>query len=103
MAIAMVLAAIVTGVLAFLNYLWQASANLTPALQIISVLISLALTVITIIAAIVYNGRRLRPSFDGGWYSIWTLRYGIIMLSLLGNLSVLVVLALHLFGVIRHL
>ncbi len=95
--------AIVTGVLTLLNYYWQSAYDLSVPLQVVSVVAQAVLLTGTILAAVAYQGRRSRPSYGGGWYRIWTFRFAIIVLSLLGNVCVLVVLVLHLAGLVDQL
>ncbi|KAF1300180.1 MULTISPECIES: hypothetical protein [Enterococcus] len=87
--------AIITGIATiFLYYLIM---NATISLTIATIL-QLGLLVLTILAKILYRGPKKRGSYDGGWYKIWTIRYGLIMLSLLGNMAVFIVFVLNLFG-----
>ncbi len=99
----MLVLAIVTGILAGLNYYWQSDESLALPLQIVGLAAQLVLTALTIIAASRFRGRRSRPSYGGGHYRIWTFSFGLIVLSLLGNVCILVAFALHLSGVIDHL
>ncbi len=86
----MVLLAIATGALGLLNYVWQANALLPQYLQAISVVEQLILTIVTVAAMVGYKGKRDRPSYDGGFYKVWTFRYAIIILSFIGNMALLV-------------
>lgn len=52
--------------------------------------------------ALAYRGRRQRRDYVHGGYKIFTLRFGIIMVSCLGNLAVLIVILLNLFGRLNH-
>jgi hypothetical protein len=99
----MIFIAIATGVLSFLNYVWQANYPLSGLLQIISLIAQAALTAVTFAAMLRYRGKRSRASYDGGHYRVFTLRFGLIFLSMLGNIAVLVVLILHTSGIISSL
>jgi hypothetical protein len=99
----MVILAVVTGALSFFNYFWQANYSLPVLPQTASVIAQAVLMILTLAAAVGYRGRRSRPSYDGGHYRVWTFRFAVIMISMLGNAAVLVVLALFRFGIIAAL
>lgn len=88
----MLILAILTGAAALFNY-YAVTAAIYPLL--LALMIQLLLFVVTMIAVIGYRGRRNRPSYDGAGYSIWTVSFAIMMVSLLGNLAILVVLFLN--------
>jgi hypothetical protein len=98
-----VLVAALTGIAAFFNYYWWANYELPVALRVISIASQAVLTVITVIAAIRYRGKRLRKSYDGAGYKIFTVPFAIIFLLILGNIAVLAVLALFATGVVQGL
>jgi hypothetical protein len=91
--------AIVTGVASLFNYYWRANFEPNAAMQILSVAGQAALLLLTLAAAVGYRGRRARMGFEG--YKIFTLPFGLIVLSLLGNAAVLAVLVLNAMGVLR--
>ena len=93
----MTLIAIITGIAALVLYSFVTNATIP---LILACVIQGVLLLFTIIAAFLYHGPRSRRSYDGGWYSIWTLRFGLIMFSLLGNLAIFVVYLLKLAGII---
>jgi hypothetical protein len=99
----MLIIAILTGAASFANYLWWASIGLPDGLKIASLAAQAALTLITAVTAARYRGKRLRKSYDGAGYKIFTLPFALVVLSLLGNLAVLTVLLLNLIGVIKAL
>lgn len=93
----MTLIAIITGIAALVLYSFVTNATIP---LILACVIQGALLLVTIIVAFLYRGPRSHRSYDGGWYSIWTLRFGLIMFSLLGNLAIFVVYLLKLAGII---
>ncbi len=98
----MVFLAIFTGAMTLLNYYWQANYTLSAFLSVVSLAAQFILAVLTITAVIGYKGRRNVPA-PGGWYNYWTFRFCIIIISLIGNIGVLVVFMLHAFGVIESI
>jgi hypothetical protein len=99
----MIALAILTGILSILNYAWWLSAELSPTLQIISIAAQAVLAVITIFAAVRYRGKRVRKSYDGAGYKIFTIPFAVIFLSILGSIAILVVLFLRMTGAITAL
>lgn len=99
----MVVLAVLTGALTLANFMWWAKFDLSAPLQIVGIAAQAVLLGLTVFAAIRYRGRRSRPSYDRAGYRIWTVSFAAIMVSLLGNLCVLVVLALRMAGVITAL
>ena len=95
----MVLIAILTGILALLNYAWQANFELSSSLQIVSIALQVVLMVITVIAAVRYRGRRRRMGFEG--YRVFTFPFAIIFLSILGNAAILFGFIMDLAGVMQ--
>jgi hypothetical protein len=90
--------AIATGVASLFNYYWRANFEPNAAMQMLSVAGQAALMALTLFAAVKYRGGRMRRGFEG--YKIFTLPFGLIVLSLLGNAAVLAVLVLNALGVL---
>jgi hypothetical protein len=95
--------ALLTGAASFFNYFWQANYELSAELRIISIAAQIVLMFLTALVLFRYRGKRLRKSYDGAGYKIFTVPYAIIFVSALGNLAVLIVLALRVTGVIQNL
>ena len=93
------LAAILTGAMSLLNYYLWSSGNLTDKMQFASLFIQLILLIVTSAAAILYNGRRRKKLYSMAPYKIFTLPFGIILISLIGNLCVFAVMLLNIPGV----
>lgn len=91
----MLFLALLTGVGALLNY-YAVTASIYSLLP--ATIIQFFLFVLTVIALIAYKGRRSRPSYDGGWYKIWTFSFALIVISFIGNFSILIVFILNLTG-----
>ncbi len=96
----MIILAIITGALSALNYYWHAGYNLSIFQEMVGLIAQVFLAILTVLAAIAYRGQRDRPSYGGGHYRIWTFRFCIIVISLLGNFSILIVFILHMAGVV---
>jgi len=97
------LLAIVTGLATFFNYGLWTNSDLTYSLQLISIGMQIVLVLLTLFSPFNYRGRRSVPNYKGGWYKIWTIRFSIIMISLLGNISILIILLLKINGIISTL
>ncbi|ATO54311.1 hypothetical protein AB0Y04_06250 [Loigolactobacillus coryniformis] len=95
----MSLLAIITGILTLVNYAFL-TGQIYPVF--IGVFLQAVLTIVTFMTALAYRGRRQRRDYVHGGYKIFTLRFGIIMVSCLGNLAVLIVILLNLFGRLNH-
>lgn len=95
--------AIVTGVLAFLNFYGWTNGAITGALQIVSIIVQAVLLAATVFAAARYQGVRRRKLYPMAPYKIFTLPFAVILVSALGNACVLVVLTLRLSGIISSL
>lgn len=91
----MLVLALLTGIGTFFNY--SAITNHTYSLSL-AIFFQLILFGLTLIPLISYKGRRSHPSYDGGWYTIWTIPFALIILSFLGNLAALVIFLLNQFG-----
>lgn len=91
----MLVLALLTGVGTFFNY--SAITNLTYSLPL-AIFFQFILFGLTLIPLLGYKGRRSRPSYGGGWYTIWTIPFALIILSFLGNLAALVIFLLNQFG-----
>lgn len=91
----MLLLALLTGIGTFFNYF--AIVNQTYPLPL-AIFIQLFLFGLTLISLLSYKGKRSRPSYDGGWYTIWTIPFALIILSFLGNLAALIIFLLNQFG-----
>ncbi|MDA3974146.1 hypothetical protein PF023_08825 [Enterococcus thailandicus] len=91
----MLVLALFTGIGTFFNY--SAMVNHTYPL-LLAIFFQLILFGLTLISLLSYKGKRSRPSYDGGWYTIWTIPFALIILSFLGNLAVLVIFLLNQFG-----
>ncbi|MDR0922476.1 MAG: hypothetical protein LBM95_08845 [Lactobacillales bacterium] len=94
---------ILTLIASFVNYTAWASGYFSGSLELISLLIQGVLTFIMLLAGISYNGKRMRKSYDGGAYRIFTLPFSVILLSILGNGSVFVVLLLKFLRIVKEL
>lgn len=92
--------AILAGIGAFFNYYAITSEMYSLFFAII---LQLGLLLLAIIALIGFRGQRFRRSYDGGWYKIATVRFALIMISLLGNFAILVVFILNQLGYISGL
>lgn len=99
-AMTMVLLAIFTGAASLLNY-YTLTNSLYPLL--LAGIIQLVLFILTTAAAIGFRGRKSRPSYNGVRYSIWTFSFALIVISLIGNFSILVVLLLKQLNIISNL
>jgi hypothetical protein len=95
--------ALLTGAASFLNYFWWANYELSAEFKVISIAAQAALTLLTVIAAVRYRGKRMRKSYDGAGYRIFTVPFALVFISVLGNAAVLVVLSLRMAGVIQNL
>lgn len=91
----MLVLALLTGIGTFFNY--SAITNHTYSLSL-AIFFQLILFGLTLIPLLSYKGRRSRPSYDGGWYTIGTIPFALIILSFLGNLAALVIFLLNQFG-----
>jgi hypothetical protein len=98
--ISIVTLAIVTGALSALNYYWHAGYELSLFAEIVGLVAQVFLATLTVLAAVTYRGQRSRPSYGSGNYRIWTVRFCVIIISLLGNFSVLIAFVLHIFRII---
>lgn len=96
----MILLAFLTGISSLYLYslVYQGTIALTLGLIIQAILLLL-----TLIAIFSYKGKRTTRSYDGGGYRIWTLRFGIIVLSTLGNVSIFVLYLLNFLEIIQAL
>jgi drug/metabolite transporter (DMT)-like permease len=99
----MIVIALLTGIGSLLNYFCWANYELSSELRMASLIVQIAMMSITVIAAIRYRGKRVRKSYDGAGYKIFTVLFALMVLSLLGNVSVLMMLYLHMTGVIQSL
>jgi hypothetical protein len=95
--------ALLTGAASHLNYFWWANYELSAEFRIISIAAQAVLTLLTVIAAVRYRGKRLRRSYDGAGYKIFTMPFAVVFLSVLGNIAVLVVLLLRMMGAAQAL
>lgn len=97
---AMFLLSIVTGTLTLVNYYAVGNGYISSdaALKLQTML-----SIITIFAVIFYKGKRFRKSFDGGQYSIFTFKFGVVFISLLGNISIEILLILYKSGYINSI
>lgn len=91
----MLFIALLAGIGALFNY-YAVTAAIYPL--IVALVLQVICFVLASLALIGYRGRRNRPSYDGAGYSIWTVRFALIVLAFIGNLSILVVLILNLLG-----
>jgi hypothetical protein len=98
-----VVIALLTGAASLLNYFWWANNELSAELRIVSIAAQAVLTLLTVIAAVRYRGKRLRKSYDGAGYKIFTVTFAVVIMSVLGNIAVLAVLSLRMAGVIKSL
>lgn len=74
----MSLLAIITGILTLVNYAFL-TGQIYPVF--IGVFLQAVLTIVTFMTALAYRGRRQRRDYVHGGYKIFTLRFGIIMVS----------------------
>jgi hypothetical protein len=95
--------ALLTGAASFLNYFGWTNYDLSAEFKIISIATQAVLTLLTVIAAVRYRGKRLRRSYDGAGYKIFTIPFAVVFLSVLGNIAVLVVLLLRMMGAAQAL
>ncbi|MGX7024619.1 hypothetical protein [Vagococcus hydrophili] len=96
----MIVLAILTGSSSLYLYslVYQGTVSIFPAMIVQGILL-----LITLIAIFSYKGKRTTRSYDGGGYRIWTLRFGIIVLSTLGNVSIFVLYLLNFLEIIQAL
>lgn len=97
----MILLAILTGSLTLFNYYIWANYSISENMKIISLGFQFVLLLLTIFSVLKYSGRKSRPSYSGGYYKVWTLRFAIIILSFIGNISVFIVLLLNYLKIIN--
>ncbi|WP_100066041.1 hypothetical protein [Miniphocaeibacter massiliensis] len=95
----MVFLAILTGLLSLGNFYINANWNLSESAVFLTLIAQVVLTILTIFAAFGYKGRREVNGYKG--YKIWTFRFAIIMVSVLGNICVLATIGLNKFGIIN--
>jgi hypothetical protein len=98
-----VLLAVATGILSFINYFWQANYPLSEFLKIAGLTAQIVFVILTVAAMLTYRGKRSRLSYDGGHYKVFTFRFAVIVLSLIGNVSVLAVFILRACGIVGAL
>lgn len=94
------LVAILTGAMSLANFYMWSKGRVTGGMQYVSVSLQLFLLILTIAAAISYGGRRRKKLYPMAPYKIFTLPFGIILVSLLGNLCVLAAVLFYTFGVV---
>ena len=97
------LIAIITAILSFLNYSFWTSNNLDFLYKLFSVIAQGLLLIVTLFATISYSGKKLTFNYVNPSYKIFTIRYSILIISLLGNLSIFIVLLLNFMGKINVL
>ena len=97
------LIAIITAILSFFNYSFWTSYNLDFLYKLFSVSAQGLLLIVTLFVTISYSGKKLTFNYVNRAYKIFTIRYSILLISLLGNLSIFIVLFLNLIGKINVL
>ena len=96
--------AIITGLLTLFNYsLWTNAIISDYYTKLFSISGQVVLFIITFIILISYKGKKTRPSYTNVFVKIFTIRYSVLILSFLGNLSILAVLILNFIGKINKL
>ncbi|MFD1319248.1 hypothetical protein [Loigolactobacillus zhaoyuanensis] len=95
----MFLLAIITGTLTLMNYFFLTNQTYAP---LIGSLLQVILLALTLVAAVKYRGQRQRHDYAGRGYQIFSLRFSIILLACLGNIAVLIVVLLNLFGGLKQ-
>jgi hypothetical protein len=98
-----VLFSAISASISFFNYYLWASGMVPPDLQLLSIWLQTAFVLVTVFAVIVYQGKRTSLDFDHIPWRRWTLRMGVIIVSLVANASILAVLALHMLGMVSAL
>lgn len=93
----MFLLAIITGTLTLMNYFFLTNQTYAPLIGSLLQVILLALTLVA-----KYRGQRQRHDYAGRGYQIFSLRFSIILLACLGNIAVLIVVLLNLFGGLKQ-
>jgi hypothetical protein len=99
----MLIIALLIGVASLFNYWGWANYELSETLKVASIAGQFILALVTVFTAARYRGKRLRRSYDGAGYKIFTISYGLIFLSALGNIAVLIVLVLRMIGMVQTL
>ncbi|MDR1693361.1 MAG: hypothetical protein LBR72_08390 [Oscillospiraceae bacterium] len=97
----MLFLAIFTGIATLLNYFWWANYPPSGGMQLVSIVGQVLLTILTVAAMVRFRGRRTRKNYE--MVRVFTLPFGLMFLSLLGNLAVLVILVLLKLGVLQSL
>lgn len=87
--------AILAGIGAIFNY-YAVTAGIYSLF--LAIFLQTLLLLLAIIAGIGFRGQRSCRSYDGGWYKVATVRFALIMISLLGNLSIFIVFILNQLG-----
>lgn len=96
--------AIITGLLTLFNYsLWTNVIISNYYTKLLSISGQVVLFIITFIILINYHGKKTRPSYTNMFIKIFTIRYSVLILSFLGNLSILAVLIFNFIGKINQL
>jgi hypothetical protein len=90
-----ILLSILTALISCLNYLWWLYGEPIPTVSITS---QIVLIVLTITAMATYRKERLRPAYELGQPRIFTLGFGITVLSLIANAGVLIAIVLLIRG-----
>jgi hypothetical protein len=99
----MLVLALLTGAASLFNYFCWSNYELPAELRIVSITVQFALTVITVMSAIRYRGKRLRASYNKAGYKIFTFPFAIIFGSVLANLAILAILVLRMTGIMQSL
>ena len=99
----MLFLAVLTGALSLANYALWVNFPLELPLKIAAIAAQVVFTALTVFAAVSYRGKRMRNSYGFAGYKIWTIPFAVILVSLLGNICILVILFLFMTGRITSL
>lgn len=97
----MVLIAVLAGVFSLANFFLFANGIFPKNLAPIGSVVQLIVFLLTVFAAVGYKGRRTAYEYKGAPYKVFTLRFAVIFVSLLGSFCVLAVLILNAVGAIQ--
>jgi hypothetical protein len=96
--------ALLTGALSLANFfLWTRGTIAGGMLQTVSIFGQLILLALTVFAVVRFQGTRRKKLYPMAPYKVFTIPFAVILVSLLGNLCILIVLVLKTMGIISIL